>query len=273
MTEDSSVISQQTPRLDTKVPHSARVWNYWVGGKDNFAADRAAGDQVIAAFPEVVEIARASRAFLARAVRYLVSEAGARQFLDIGTGLPTASNTHEVAQAIAPECRIVYVDNDPLVLQHARALLTSSSAGACDYINADVHDPDDILQEAARTLDFNQPIALMMLGILGNVDDYDEARSIVRRFLDAVPPGSHLVVNDGIKTAELHAEAERTAHEAGHEYHLRTPEQIAGYFEDLVLVEPGVVPTPLWRPGATIERPTELAVHCGVGYRPHASRR
>jgi hypothetical protein len=269
MTSSSTDPGQEhIAKLDTNIPHSARVWNYWLGGKDNFAADRAAGDHVIAAYPEVVEIARASRAFLVRAVTYLVTEAGIRQFLDIGTGLPSADNTHEVAQRIAPESRIVYVDNDPLVLAHARALLTSSPEGATDYLDADVHDPDTILSEAQRTLDFTQPIALMMLGIFGNVADTDEAHSILKRLLDAVPSGSYLVVNDGTKTTEQHAEAERTAQDAGHEYTVRTPQQVAAFFAGLDLVEPGVVSTPLWRPDPATGEPTELPVHCGVARKP-----
>jgi hypothetical protein len=257
------------PKLDVNVPHSARVWNYWLGGKDNFAADRAAGDQVRATYPEVVSIAQASRAFLVRVVTYLAGEAGIRQFLDIGTGLPTADNTHEVAQRLAPDAHIVYVDNDPLVLVHARALLTSTPEGATDYLDADVHDPDTILRQARQTLDFAQPVALMLLGILGNVADTGTARSIVKRLLDAVPSGSYLVVNDGIKTSDLHAEAEQTAHDAGHQYVLRRPEQIAGFFDGLDLVAPGVVSTPTWRPDPGMSSaPAELPVVCGVARKP-----
>jgi S-adenosyl methyltransferase len=181
------------PKLDTSTPHSARLWNYWLGGKDNFPADREVGDQVRAIYPEIVEVARASRAFLVRAVRHLAGEAGVRQFLDIGSGPPTANNTHEVAQAVAPECRVVYVDNDPLVLVHAHALLTSAPAGATDYIEADVRDVDMILQGAAATLDFTRPIALVMQGILGYIVNDEEARSVVKRLLEAVPSGSYLV--------------------------------------------------------------------------------
>jgi len=257
------------PKLDTSVPHSARVWNYWLGGKDNFAVDRAVGDQVSAVFPEIVEAARYARAFLRQAVTYLAGEAGIRQFLDIGTGLPTADNTHEVAQRVAPQARIVYVDNDPLVLVHARALLTSSSQGATDYLEADARDPDMILQGAARTLDFTQPVAVMLLGILGNVADTDEAHSIVKRLLDAIPSGSYLVVNDGTKTSDVHAKAERAAREAGHQYTLRSPEQIAAFFDGVALVEPGVVPTPTWRPDpGPSSAPADLAVFCGVGRKP-----
>lgn len=255
-------------RLDTNVPHSARIWNYWLGGKDNFAADREVGDKVKQVYPDVVEVAIASRAFLGRAVRFLAGEVGIRQFLDLGTGLPTADNTHQVAQEVAPESRIVYVDNDPLVLVHARALLTSSPDGVTDYIDADVRDPDTILTAAARTLDFSQPVAVMMLGILGNVADTDKPgpAEIVERFVGAVPSGSYLVINDSVVTPET-VNAVRTARSGGADYHLRTPEQLAGFLDGLEIVEPGVVPTPLWRPepGST---PPALNVYCGVARIP-----
>jgi hypothetical protein len=177
-------------RLDTGVAHTARTWNYWLGGKDNFAPDREVGEQILQFLPNMRITARADRAFLGRAVRFLAGEAGIRQFLDVGTGLPTADNTHEVAQAVAPESRIVYVDNDPLVLVHARALLTSTPQGVTNYVEADLHDPDKVLQEAARTLDFSQPVALTLLGVLNFVVDDDEAQAVINRLLDAVPPGS-----------------------------------------------------------------------------------
>jgi S-adenosyl methyltransferase len=267
--DKSSLGGEQPSKLDTSVPHSARIWNYWLGGKDNFAADREVGDQVREVYPDIVAVARASRAFLFRAVQYLAGEMGIRQFLDIGTGLPTADNTHEVAQRLAPTSCVVYVDNDPLVLVHARALLTSSAEGATDYIEADVHDPDKILHAAARTLDFNQPIALMMLGILGNVIDYDEARAIVRRLLDAVPSGSFLVVNDGT-TSKARDEASQVGSDAGVTYIVRSPEQIAGFFDGTELVEPGVVSTPRWRPDLSVgaDAAAELDVFCGVGRKP-----
>lgn len=258
----------QPPAIDTSVPHSARVWNYWLGGKDNFAADRELGDQVREVYPGIVEVARASRAFLVRAVRYLAGEAGIRQFLDVGTGLPTADNTHEVAQRVAADSRIVYVDNDPLVLVHARALLTSTPEGVTDYLDADVHDPDKILQAAARTLDFTQPIGLMMLGTLGNVADYDEARSIVNRLAGAVPSGSYLVINDGT-TSEARETATQVGTDAGVTYIVRTPEQIARLFNGLELLEPGVVSTPRWRPEPSPSGvPAELDVFCGVARKP-----
>jgi hypothetical protein len=195
MADDSSVEADEPgPVVDATVPHSARIWNYWLGGRDNYEVDRLAGDQFREAFPAIVDNARAFRQFLHRGIQYLTAEAGMRQFLDIGTGLPTASNTHEVAQQQAPTARVVYVDNDPLVLAHARVLLTSSDEGATDYLHADLHDVDKILAEAARTLDFGAPIALILSGILGHIADYDEARSIVSRLLDALPSGSHLLI-------------------------------------------------------------------------------
>ncbi|TDC49948.1 SAM-dependent methyltransferase [Actinomadura sp. KC345] len=237
-------------KIDTSVPHSARIWNFLLGGTDNYPVDRQAGEQVFAVFPGMVGMVRQSRLMLRRVVRYLAGEAGVRQFLDIGTGLPTADNTHEVAQRAAPESRIVYVDNDPLVLTQARALLTSTPEGATDYIEADVRDPGAILAEAARTLDYDQPVALMLMGVLGLVGDYDEARSIARRLMAALPSGSYLAVYDGTDADPAYAEAIR-AYNAGSgavPYNPRSPEQIAGYFEGLELVGPGVVPVTQWRP-------------------------
>src|SRR5262245_15558545 len=178
--------------IDTTMPHSARIWNYWLGGKDNYEVDRAAGDAWAKVFPGIADVARASRQFLTRTIRYLAEDAGIRQFLDIGTGLPTADNTHQVAQRIAPEARIVYVDNDPMVLAHARALLTSTKEGATAYIHADLGEPDKIMAEAAKTLDFGQPVALILSGVLGHVTDTGQARSIAQRLMDALPSGSYL---------------------------------------------------------------------------------
>jgi hypothetical protein len=269
MTDSSATPSQELiSELNTGIPHSARVWNYWLGGKDNFPADQQVGDQVLEVFPAIVENARASRAFLARAVPYLAGEAGIRQFLDIGTGLPTANNTHELAQQVAPECRIVYVDNDPIVLAHARALLTSSPQGATDYIDADARETDKILQEAALTLDFAQPVAVVMLGLLGNIADYDQARSIVKRLLDGVPSGSYLVVNDGTHTSEEIVEGARVSGEGGHSYTLRSPEEIARFFDGLDLLEPGVVPAPRWRPELGPSGPSADDSRCGVARKP-----
>ncbi|SNQ49416.1 S-adenosyl methyltransferase [Frankia canadensis] len=253
--------------IDTSVPHSARVWNYWLGGKDNYPTDRAAGDQVYEIFPAIVEVARASRAFLTRAVSFLVTEAGVRHFLDVGTGLPTADNTHEVAQRLAPDSRVVYVDNDPMVLAHARALLASSPEGATAYLDADVRHPEAIIEAAARTLDLTAPVALMLLGIMGHVAEFDDAISLVRRLVDALPSGSYLVLNDGTSSPARDEALDRYSDSGADAYHSRTPEQIAAFFAGLDLVEPGVVSTPLWRPGPAAT-PLPLDVHCGVAKKP-----
>ncbi|MBL7255628.1 SAM-dependent methyltransferase [Paractinoplanes lichenicola] len=254
------------PKLDTSRPSSARVWNYLLGGKDHFEIDRIVGDQVRESLPEIVVVAQEQRKFLSRAVTWLAGEAGIRQFLDIGTGLPVAENTHQVAQRVAPDARAVYVDNDPLVLVHARALLTGTAEGSTDYVDSDVEDPAKILREAARTLDFSRPVALTMLGILGNVADYAEARSIVERLLAAVPPGSYLMISDGTNTSPGIVEGQRKANQSGHPYNLRSPEQIAGFFEGLELVEPGVVSIPHWRPIG--EAPPAMDGYCGVARKP-----
>lgn len=251
--------------VDATRPHSARVWNYWIGGKDNFATDRKVGDEVMAVYPGVVEIARQSRLFLTRVIRFLVQEAGIEQFLDLGTGLPTAENTHEVAQRLKPRAQIVYVDNDPMVLSHARALLTSTREGRTDYIDADVRNVEQILAAARGTLDLSRPVAVMMLGILGNIPDYREARQITGRFMAAVSAGSYLVVNDGTNDAEGVAQAAIDVRaEAGDPYRLSTPDEIGGYLEGLELVEPGVVRTADWRPDLLQDRSKILDVHCGV---------
>jgi len=224
----------------------------------------------MAMFPDITRLARADRAFLGRAVRYLAGEAGIRQFLDIGTGLPTANNTHEVAQAIAPQSRIVYVDNDPLVLVHARALLTSTPEGACDYIDADLRDVEKILTAAAKTLDFTQPVALMLLGIVGQIPDSDHPQSVITRLMAPMPSGSYLALSDGINTSATFTEAVRHYNEnSANTYHPRSPEQIAGFFEGLELVEPGVVGLTRWRPEPTpFTEPGEVPGMCGVGRKP-----
>ncbi|GAA5066700.1 SAM-dependent methyltransferase [Streptomyces similanensis] len=261
-------------RIDTSVPHSARIWNYWLGGKDNYPVDEAAGDAYTAVFPGIVTIARSSRAFLGRSIRYLVEEAGVRQFLDVGTGLPTQDNTHEVAQRGAPDARIVYVDHDPLVLAHARTLLYSSPEGATAYVEADLHDTDRILAAAADTLDLSRPTALILSGTLGHVADHAEACSVVARLLAGLPSGSYLSVNDGSRGTDPEYERAQDAYnETGAvPYFLRPVEEIEGYFEGLELVAPGVVPVPLWRPepaadgGAGVPKP--IGQHGGLGRKP-----
>ncbi|MFC3737280.1 SAM-dependent methyltransferase [Paractinoplanes deccanensis] len=256
--------------IDTSVPHSARIWNYWLGGKDNFAVDRAAGDQYRQAFPGVVDVARASRQFLTRTIEYLAGEAGIRQFLDVGTGLPTADNTHQVAQRIAPDARVVYVDNDPMVLVHARALLTGTPEGVTQYLDADLREPAAIFAAARTILDFGRPIALILSGVLGHIEDTAQARAILRELLDPLPPGSYLSLNDGtsVVSAEIR-EAQDEYNETGAmPYKLRSPAEIASFFDGLELVEPGVVPCPRWHPDDRVDTPLDIDAFGGVGRKP-----
>jgi len=253
--------------LDVEVPHSARMWNYWLGGKDNFPADRAAAQRAVDIFPEIIAIARSSRQLLNRVVTYLAGECGIRQFLDIGTGLPTADNTHEVAQRIAPESKIVYVDNDPLVLVHARALLVGSPEGVTSYVDADVRDPEKILRGAADVLDFSAPIGLIMFGVMANVMDDDEAYAIVAKLVEALPAGSYLALNDGTQSEARTEAVRRNEQHGAPPYRSRTPDEIARFFDGLELMKPGVVSTPLWRPGRRT-RGKVLASHCGVARIP-----
>jgi hypothetical protein len=238
------------PKIEFDVPHSARIWNYWMGGKDNYTVDRAAGDAFIKIYPEVVSLAKQSRQFLIRAVRFLAGEAGIRQFLDIGTGLPTMQNTHEVAQSIAPDSKIVYVDNDPLVLAHARALLVNTTpAGVTSYIDADFEHPALIVSDARNILNFTQPIAVMFMGVLGHVAEPSTVRSIVSTVMAAVPSGSYLTLWDSADTSSEMNKAEGEYEQTGAvPYYLRTVDQIRSCFDDLELVEPGFLPFTQWRP-------------------------
>jgi hypothetical protein len=257
--------------LDTSVPHPARVYNALLGGKDNFAADRAAAEATIRAFPGNVQAARANRAFLARAVNYLAVEAGIRQFLDIGTGLPSASNTHEVAQAAAPECRVVYVDNDPVVLVHAHALLTSAEAGATSYIEADARDPQKILQQAAQLLDFTQPVAVMLVAILHLISDDDNPYQIVNTLMDSVPAGSHLAVSHLANDLypEQMAELARGFNEhAAVKVILRDHAEISRFFGGLELVDPGIAQISKWRPRSDLEAAAPAILWAGVARKP-----
>jgi hypothetical protein len=269
--EPAALDDESASKIDTSVPHSARVWNYLLGGKDNYAVDRAAGAKVTEIFPGMVDIARQSRYMLARGVRFLTGEAGIRQFLDIGTGLPTVDNTHQVAQRVAPESRIVYVDNDPLVLVHARALLTSTPQGATAYIEADVHDPESIIRGTTATLDLSQPTALMLMGVMGLVADYEEARAIVRRLVDALPSGSYLALYDGCDSDPAYVQA-LSGYNKGSgatPYTPRSTAQISGFFEGLELLDPGVVPVSKWRPDpAPWGEPADVSCAGGIAHKP-----
>ncbi|WP_405696519.1 SAM-dependent methyltransferase [Streptomyces sp. NBC_01185] len=238
----------RTDLIDTSTPHSARVWNYWLGGKDNYEVDRRLGATMAELYPQIIDIARASRRFQARAVRHLAQQAGIRQFLDLGTGLPTADATHEVAQAVAPDARVVYVDHDPIVLAHARTLLTSTPEGATDYVHADLRDAGTVLREAGRTLNLQRPVALMLLSTLGHVADSAEAAALLRAYLDAVPAGSFLMLCDTIETDETRAASDEYADGGAMPYVSRPRETVRSFADGLDLVEPGFGSISLWRP-------------------------
>ena len=262
-------------RIDTGTAHSARIYNYWLGGKDNFPADREAAEAAIAANPGIVGDVQANRAFLARVVSYLVADAGIRQFLDIGTGLPTADNTHEVAQRLAPGSRVVYVDNDPIVLAHARALLTSSPQGMTAYLEADLADPDTILKSAARTLDFSQPVALMLLIILHLIPDAAEPAKIVARLMNALPAGSYLVLAHPASDIRPKAMAEMTGRVNQRmrdaKATMRTRAEVTSFFDGLELLAPGVVQPQQWRPEPGSAAPADVTAWCGVARKPAAA--
>ncbi|MDR7276812.1 SAM-dependent methyltransferase [Catenuloplanes atrovinosus] len=252
---------------DPATPQTARVWNYWLGGTDNFPADRALGDEIAQAFPLVVEIARATRSVLTRAVRHLVAEAGVRQFLDVGAGLPTADNTHEVAQSVAPECRVVYVDFDAHVQAHARRLLRGHPAGATDFVHADLRDPATILREAARTLDLDRPVAVILSGILAHLPSAAEARAAVRALMAPLPSGSHLVAIDGADTnPELNDVMRIWNQTADPPYEMRSPAEIRSYFDGLELLPPGLVDVTLWHPAGGPVPPLDNLI--GVARKP-----
>ena len=267
MTEESPV---RVSGLDTKHAHSARVYNYWLGGKDNYAADREAAEQAIAANPGIVADVRANRAFLARVVRHL-ADCGVRQFLDIGTGLPTADNTHQVAQAVAPEARVVYADNDPVVLAHARALLTGTPEGSTAYLDADLRDTAAILREAAQTLDFGAPVALMLLIILHLIPDADGPYGIVRRVMDAAAAGSCLVIVHPASDIRPEASTEmatRLNELVAQQRTYRSRAEVTVFFDGLRLVPPGVVPVPQWRPDSEMAAKAPTMAWCGVARKP-----
>jgi hypothetical protein len=265
------------PGIDTSVAHPARVYDYWLGGKDNFAADREAGELALQAYPQLAQAMRSNRAFLARAVSLLAGEIGIRQFLDIGTGIPTADNTHQVAQRVAPDCRIVYVDNDPVVVLHAQALLKSTAEGACEYIHADLHDADSILEAAAKTLDFTQPVALMLLAVLQFISDDEDPYALVARTVAALPTGSYLVIshptdalypdkqgNPNKKGESMARYNERVASTAT----LRGKAETARFFDGLDLAEPGIVGVSEWRPDNDLDAARPSSMWCGVARKP-----
>ena len=261
----------EPPPFDTSVAHVARVYNYWLGGKDNFAADRAAGEKAIMAFPGIPLSARSNRAFLARTVRFLAGEADIRQFLDVGTGIPSANNTHEVAQSAAPTSRVVYVDNDPIVLTHARALLASDPAGATDYIDADMRDPQQILAQSGRLLDFSRPVALMLMAVLQHLDDEDSPYQIVQTLIGALPPGSYLAISHPAKDIDAEAMAKMADSlnkMMAEKVTFRDRAAVARFFDGLELVEPGLVQASKWRPTSESEASSPAALWAGVARKP-----
>ncbi len=266
--DDAAVSGAERASFDTSVAHIARVYDYWLGGKDNFAVDRAAAEQAIAAYPDIVFSVRANRAFLARVVRYLAGEAGIRQFLDIGTGIPASNNTHEVAQSVAPDCRVVYVDNDPIVLSHARALLTSGPHGVTSYLDADLRDTGRVLAAAAGMLDFSRPVAVMLMAILQHVDNAENPNGIVATLLGALPPGSYLALSHPASDIDAEAQgklAEGLNKTMAEKVTMRDRAQVTRFFVGLELVEPGLVRVPEWRPASELEAKSPAGLWGGVG--------
>ncbi len=260
------------PEFDTSVAHQARMYDYLLGGKDNYAADRAQTEAALKVYPEWAFTARANRAFLGRAVRFLAADAGLRQFLDIGTGIPTANNTHQVAQAIAPESRVVYVDYDPIVLAHARALLTSTDAGATEYIDSDLRDTSAILEQADRLLDFTKPVAVTLVAILHAIPDTDDPHAIVARLMDAVPSGSYLAIShlglEFLPPEVLRQMQDLSRGNIQQEFAYRSRDEVGRFFAGLDLMEPGIVPLQDWRPEPGAANPGTSAMWCAVGRKP-----
>ncbi|MET8826325.1 SAM-dependent methyltransferase [Streptomyces sp. NPDC004610] len=248
------------PEIDTTVAHSARVWNYWLGGKDNYPADHQAGDAYREKYPLIEQFARESRDFLRRTVTYLARDAEVDQFLDLGAGLPTENNTHEVAQRINPAARIVYVDHDPLVLLHVHALLTSTPQGASAYVEADMRDTEAVLEGAAATLDLDRPVALVISDVLGHIVDWDDALALVRRLTGRLAPGSYLALSHSTASDDAHRAVQEEYNTSGAiPYIFREPEQTIAFFDGLEMVEPGMVSWPHWRPDANTGTTTARA--------------
>ena len=261
----------QVPQFDPSVASIARIYDYWLGGKDNFKADREAGDAMIQQYPGIVQGVRMNRAFLGRAVHYLATEAGIHQFLDIGTGLPSSNNTHEVAQRAAPESRIVYVDNDPIVLNHAQALLTSTPEGACAYIDADLRDTAKIIKDAADVLDFSQPVAVCLIMVLQFIPDDDDPWQIARTLMDSVPSGSYLAVAHPASDVDHEvgpALRQLNTRMGGTRAVPRSHHEISAFFDRLEMIEPGLVQLHRWRPGPGVDSVRELAAYGGAGRKP-----
>jgi O-methyltransferase involved in polyketide biosynthesis len=253
------------------VAHPARIYDYWLGGKDNFAADRIAAEEVLTLMPVMAQVARSVRMFLAAVVHHLAADAGIRQFLDIGTGLPTVNNTHEVAQRAAPGARIVYVDNDPIVLLHAGALLTCSPPGRCAYIEADVRDPDRVLAEAAATLDLAEPVAVLMLGLLHFIPDIDNPRALTRYYLDALVPGSYLAISHAssdIDTEPQEAAVKRYNSHSATQIVLRSKADVASFFDGLDLLPPGITALGQWAPGTALRGEPGLPTYTALARKP-----
>jgi SAM-dependent methyltransferase len=262
---------REPPKVDTSVAHIARIYDYWLGGKNHFAADREAGDEAVHAYPDMHMSVRQNRAFLQRAVRYLAG-AGIRQFLDIGTGLPSADNTHEIAQAVAPESRVVYVDNDPIVLAHARALLTSSPEGVTGYLDADARETGTIITEAGKLLDFGQPVAVMLIAVLHLIPEEDDPYQLVADLLAAVPSGSYLVVSHVASDLQrqspgINAAAARLSQVMFQRVTARSQDQVLKLFNGLEILEPGIVPVQDWRPDGP-QAGIRSAMRGGIGRKP-----
>jgi hypothetical protein len=258
---------RELPKIDTSVAHIARVYDYWLGGKDNFAIDREVGEKALQAHPETVLSVQANRRFLARSVRHLTAEEGVRQFLDVGTGLPSANNTHEVAQAAAAESRVVYVDNDPIVLAHARALLTSSAEGETAYLDADLKNVDEILAGAGQVLDFSKPVGVMLVAVLHMLRDEEDPQGVVDRLMAAVPAGSFLVISQLASDVQPEAMAEmgrRLNQAMTQQFTMRSHAQVTRFFDGLTLLDPGVVLTHQWRPDSEAEAATPGVLWAGA---------
>jgi SAM-dependent methyltransferase len=263
--------SQQPLAHYASVAHVARVYDYLLGGKDYFAVDREAAEQAMRINPDVVSTARANRAFLVRATSFLAREAGIRQFLDVGTGMPTNNNIHEVAQSIAPDARIVYVDHDPIVLSHARALLTSAPEGVTDYIEADLREPEKILAEAAQTLDFSRPVAIMLIAVLHLIVDADDPYDLVRELVDAVVPGSYVVIShvaSDIDTGAMISMTNRLNELMEQQAVPRTRQEVADFFAGLDLLQPGLVRVPEWRPASASDATVRAQMWGAIGRKP-----